>query len=233
MAENQWNDEVREPNQPSRRPDPAPEQWGGEAPPPPKSGMSGGMKAFLIIVAILGTCCVLCCGVVGFFAYQMFPKVSQVPADVNAARDEIAKIDLPAGFEPEQLVKMDNFFMTMTLVVYRAPAINGTLAMCEMQIKFGQAAQRDQLMRQQFDKQGVGAPKNIRNAKTETKKIKIKGQECTFAFKVGEDPGAGQKKMRQVAGVFEGKHGPVLLSIEMDASALKDDAIVKMLEGIK
>ncbi len=38
---------------------------------------------------------------------------------MNAGRDEIAKIDLPAGFEPEQLVKMDNFFMAMTLVVYR------------------------------------------------------------------------------------------------------------------
>src|SRR5580698_4231471 len=157
MAENQWSDEFREPEQPSRRPEPAPDQWGGEAP-PPKAGMSGGMKAFLIIVAILGTGCVLCCGVVGFFAYQMVPKISQNPAEVNAARDEIAKIELPAGFQPVTMFKMDNFFMNMTAVEYRDSAIDGRFSMAEMQLKVGEPAQRDQAMRQQLEKQGIGTP---------------------------------------------------------------------------
>jgi hypothetical protein len=39
--------------------------------------------------------------------------------------------------------------------------------------------------------------------------------------------------MREVSGVFEGSHGPVMISIEMDQSAFKEDAIIKMLEGIK
>ena len=227
MAENQWSDEFREPE---RRPDPTPEQWAGGGP-PPKAGMSGGMKAFLIIVAILGIGCVLCCGIFGFVAYRVFPKTSDVPAEVNAGRDAIAKIDLPAGFEPERVVTMDNVFMAMTLVVYRAPAINGNFAMCEMQIKVGDAAQQDQQMRQQLDSQGIGS-KNIKNAKTETKTVKIKGHDCKFTFKDGEDPNS-KKKVRQVAGAFEGKHGPVFLSLEVDASALKEDAIIKMLEGIK
>ncbi len=231
MAENQWSDEFREPEQPSRRPEPAPEQWGGDVP-PPKAGMSGGMKAFLILVAILGTCCVLCCGVVGFFAYQMFPKVSQVPADVNAARDEIAKIDLPAGFQPVHMVKMDNFFMTMTAVEYRDPAIDGHLSLAEMQLKVGEPAQRDQAMRQQLEQQGIGGPKNLRDVKSETKTIQIKGRDCTFTIKRGEEQGS-KKKMCQVQGVFEGKHGPVSISLEMDAKAFKEDAVVKMLEGIK
>jgi hypothetical protein len=230
MSGNQWSDEFREPEQHSRRPDPAPDQWAGEA--PPKPGMSGGMKAFLILVAILGTCCVLCCGVVGFFAYQMFPKTSQSPAEINAARDDMAKIDLPAGFQPEQMIKMDNFFMNMTAVVYHDPAIDGRFSLAEMQLKVGDPAQREQAMRQQFDRQGVGAPRNLRNAKTETKSIEIRGQESTFTFRQGEDS-ASKKKIGQVQGVFEGKRGPVLLFLEMDQKAFKQDAIIKMLEGIK
>jgi hypothetical protein len=229
MAENQWSDDFREPEQRSSRPDPSPDQWGGEA--PPKQGMSGGMKAFLILVAILGTCCVLCCGIVGFFAYQSFPKLSQNPADVNAARDEIAKIELPKGFQPERMAKMDNFFMTMTAVDYRDPAIDGHFSMAEMRLKVGEPSQRDQQMRQQLERQGIGAPKNLRNAKTQTKSIEIKGQECNFTFKRGEDP-MSKKKMCQVQGVFESKNGPVWISLEMDDKAFKEDAIVKMLEGI-
>lgn len=229
MAENQWSDEFREPEQQPRRSEPAADQWGG---PPPKAGMSGGMKAFLILVAILGTCCVLCCGIVGFFAYQMFPKVSQNPAEINAARDDIAKIDLPAGFQPEHMVKMDNFFMTMTAVEYRDPAIDGHFSLGEMQVKVGEPAQREQAMRQQLDRQGIGAPKNLRNAKSETKSIEIKGQECSFTFKRGEDA-VSKKKMCQVQGVFEGKHGPVWIFLEMDQKAFKEDAVIKMLEGIK
>jgi hypothetical protein len=230
MAENQWSDEFREPERPFRRPDPSPDQWGGEV--PPKAGMSGGMKAFLILVAILGTCCVLCCGVVGFFAYQMFPKTSQDPAEVNAAREEIAKIDLPAGFKPVTMVKMDNFFMTMTAVEYRDSAIDGRLSLAEMQLKVGEPAQRDEAMRTQLERQGIGAPRNLRTAKSETKSIEIKGQECSFAIKRGEDP-ISKKKMCQIVGVIPGKRGPAFFSLEMDEKAFKEDAIVKMLEAIK
>jgi hypothetical protein len=230
MTENQWSDEFREPEQHSPRPDQSPDQWGSEA--PPKQGMSGGMKAFLILIAILGTCCVLCCGVGGFFAYQSFPKVSQNAADVDAARDEIAKIDLPKGFQPEHTIKVDNFFMTLIAVEYRDPAIDGHFSLAEMQLKFGEASERDQAMRQQLERQGFGAFKNLRNAKSETKSIEIKGQECSISIKRGEDPGS-KKKMVQVQGVFDGKHGPVSISLEMDAKAFKEEAIVKMLEGIK
>jgi hypothetical protein len=229
MAENQWSDDFRDPQEPPRRADSSRDQWEGE--PPPKPGMSGGMKAFLILVAVLGTCCLLCCGVVGFFAYQMRPKISQTPADVNAARDEIAKINLPAGFEPKNMVKIDNFMISMIVVEYHNAAVNGEITLAQMQIKIGEAAQRDQAMRQQLDRQGMSGPKNLSNAKIESKTIKIKGQECNFTFKQGTEPGT-KRKMRQVSGVFEGSHGPVMISIEMDESAFKEDAIVKMLEGI-
>jgi hypothetical protein len=39
--------------------------------------------------------------------------------------------------------------------------------------------------------------------------------------------------MREISGAFQGKHAPVMISIQMDDSAYKEDAIVKMLEAIK
>jgi hypothetical protein len=228
MAENQWSDESPESGEPRRRP--SSDHWEGEA--PPKAGMSGGMKAFLILAGILGLCCVLCCGVVGFFAYSFFPKVSQVPADVDAARNEIAKIELPAGFAPATMFKIDSFMMSMTAVEYRNAAIHGQITLVEMQLKVSPPAQRDQTMRQQLDRQGFGTPMILNNAKSETKKIKIKGQDCEFVFKQGSQ-GTPKRDVRQITGVFEGNHGPVSIMIEMDASAYKEDAIIKMLEGIK
>jgi hypothetical protein len=231
MAENQWSDEFRGSEETPRRPAPSGDQWEGGGQ-PPKAGMSGGMKAFLIIAAILGTLCVLCCGIGGFFVYSFVPKVSTNPADINAARDEVAKIELPAGFEPAQMFKIDNFMMTMTAVGYKNPAIHGSINFAQMKLKVGDPAQRDQAMRQQLDKQGFGTPKFLTNAKSETKTIKIKGQDCNFVFKRGDDS-ATKKKADQISGVFEGNHGPVSISIEMDDSAYKEDAIVKMLEAIQ
>ena len=69
-------------------------------------------------------------------------------------------------------------------------------------------------------------------AKSETKSIEIKGQECSFAIKRGEDP-ISKKKMCQIVGVIPGKRGPAFFSLEMDEKAFKEDAIVKMLEAIK
>ena len=62
-----------------------------------------------------------------------------------------------------------------------------------MRLKVGEAAQRDQAMRQQLERQGFGSPKILSNAKSETKTIKIKGQDCTFTFKQGDRPSHEKK----------------------------------------
>jgi hypothetical protein len=230
MADNQWNDELRGPEGTPRQPNRSGDQW--DDAPPPKAGMSSGMKVFLILVAILGCCCVVCCGVVGFLGYSFMPKVSQNAADVNAAKDEMAQITLPAGFEPNNMVKMDNMMMSMIAVSYHNPAVHGEITMAEFRLKVGNAKQQDEQMHQQLERQGFGNPKRLTNTKSDAKTISIKGQECNFSFKTGTDPGT-HKKMREISGVFQGKQAPVMISIQMDDSAYKEDAIVKMLEAVK
>jgi hypothetical protein len=229
MAENEWSDEFR-PEDAPRRPDPSRDQW--EEGPPQKAGMSGGMKAFLILVAVIGCCCILCCGVLGYVGYSFVPKVSHNEAEINAARDDMGNIQLPAGFKPDQLMKFDNFMMTMAVVTYRNPAAHGEITMASMRLNVGDRKQQDQALRQQLDRQGVATPKRLTNTKTETKTIEIKGKECPFNFTKGQEQGT-KTKMHEVSGVFDGNHGPVMINIEMDDSAYKEDAVVKMLEGIK
>jgi hypothetical protein len=228
MPEDQWSDDFQEPPKTPRRPDR--DQW--DEGPPAKAGMSSGMKAFLIVVAILGTCCVLCCGVGAFFIYSFYPKVSEAPADVDAARNEIAKIDLPAGFKPVRMVKMDNMALTMIAVEYEDPAIDGRISLAEMRVKMGQAAQNDEAIRGRLESGGFQTGKPLSNIKRETKTIKVNGQDCSFTFARGNQQGT-KKKMREVSGAFDGPHGPAWISIEMDDAKFNEDAIVKMLEGIK
>ena len=230
MADNQWNEESRGPKDASRQPDRSRDQW--DDAPPPKAGMSSGMKVFLTSRSVLGTCCLVCCGVGAFFFYSFMPKVSQNPADINAARDEMAQITLPAGFEPVNMAKMDNMMFSMIVVDYRNPAVNGEISMAEFRLKVGNAKQQDEQMHQQLERQGFGNPKHLTNTKSETKTIEIKGKECNFNFRQGTDPGT-HKKMREINGSFQGKQAPVFIMIQMDESAYKEDAFVKMLEATK
>jgi hypothetical protein len=175
---------------------------------------------------------VVCCGVAGYFIWSVAPKVSTNPAEINAARDDMAQITLPAGFEPVNMIKMDNMMFSMNAIEYRNPAIQGEITLAQFRVKVANGKQQDEQMHQQLERQGFGNPKRLTNTKSDTKTVEIKGKECNFTFRQGTDPGT-HKKMREISGVFQGKQAPVSIMIQMDESAYKEDAIVKMLEAIK
>jgi hypothetical protein len=206
MSQSDWPEEGRGPDHANRSGQRPPDDW-GDQPTGPPSGMSGGMKACLIIICILGVCCLLCCGVVGFFGYSMVPKISQAPADVDAARDEIAKIDLPPGLVPKNSAKIDNMFFSMVMVEYENPG-HASLMLMQMRPKIGG---NDAMlpMRQQFEQKRVTHVNDIgqmKNSKMETKQIKIKGHEYTFTFTKGEEEGPGLRN-RGLGKAGRGKAG--------------------------
>jgi hypothetical protein len=239
MSQPNWPEEGRRPNQPGQPPN---QQW-NEQPPPP-SGMSGGMKACLIIISVLGVCCLVCCGIVGYGIYSFVPKVTENPADIDAARNEIATIDLPAGLKPKTLLKFDNFLMSMPMVVYE-DAGHATLMLMQIKIKYAGAEQMQAGMRQQFEQRRTVEVGRMENSKTETKTIKIKGKDCPFVITTGEtrdnrggggaggDKKAAKKTVRhQMEGSFEGKDGQAVIVIDFD-DTYKEADMIKMLENIK
>jgi hypothetical protein len=185
MSQSAWPEEGRQPDHADRSGQRPPEDWGGQPPGPP-SGMSGGMKACLIVICVLGACCLLCCGGFGYLGYAMVPKVSTVPAEIDAAREEIAKINIPAGFEPKNSLKIDNWFCNVSMVEYSNPG-HANLMMLQMRAKIGGPGAM-QGIRQSIEQQRVThveiGPKA--NAKVETRMLKIKGKDCQFTFTTGD-----------------------------------------------
>jgi hypothetical protein len=189
MSQSDWPEEGRRPDQANRSGQRPPDDW-SDQPTGPPSGMSGGMKACIIIAGILGLCCVLCCGVFGYFGYMMVPKISEAPADIDAAREEIATMNIPAGLVPKNSAKIDNMFFSMIMVEYENPG-HASLFMMQMRPKMGGNGAMAP-MKQQFEQKRVTHVNNVgdlKNAKMETKQIKIKGHEYSFTFTKGEQEG--------------------------------------------
>ena len=195
MSQSDWPQEGRRPENSDRFGQRPPDDWGG-APAPP-SGMSGGMKACLIVICVVGFCCVVCCGVFGYVFYTIgksitAPIASKNPAEVKAGLDDICKITLPPGLEPKSVTKIDNFVFSTIAVEYENPG-HASLMMLQMHTKMGSSDSMAPV-RQQFEQKRVthvttGGPMN--NTKIETRVLKIKGQDCTFTFAKSE-PAAGK-----------------------------------------
>jgi hypothetical protein len=243
MSQSDWPEEGRRPDNADRSGQRPPDDW-SERPSGPPSGMSGGMKACIVLICVVGLCCLLCCGVVGFFGYSMVPKVSEAPADVEAARDQIAKIDLLPGFVPKSSAKIDNLFFAMSMVEYESPG-HASLMMMQMHPKMGKGDDMMLPMRQQFEQKRVTHVSNVgpmQNAKIETKVLKIKGRDCSFTFTKSEPAagrvpgpkaGGGNKKVAVAKkSDRDGKNGMVLINIDFD-DTYKEADIVKMLESIQ
>jgi hypothetical protein len=211
MSQSDWPQEGRRPENPDRFGQRPPEDWGG-APPAPPSGMSGGMKACLIVICVVGFCCVVCCGVFGYVFYTIGksitePLTSKNPAEVKAGLDDICKITLPPGLEPKSVTKIDNFVFSTVAVEYENPG-HASLMMLQMHTKMGSSDSMAPV-RQQFEQKRVthvttGGP--MTNTKIETRVLKIKGQDYTFTFTKSEPAvvkgagdGAGGKAGRDKA----------------------------------
>jgi hypothetical protein len=233
MAENDWPANTPDDRPPWHRPEY--DQWddaqGGPNAPPPKK-MGAGMKACLIVGAIAGVCCLLCCGGIGYFYYNTKSETSSDPAKVDAARAEIAKIEPPAGFRPLSATKLSMFSFSMMVVLYANPAVDGHFSLMEMNVSFGKPADQERMIREQLDKQEFIPRTKLQDVRSETRQITIKGRPRTFTFITAKDPNS-KKIMRQVQGMFPGNHGLAFLFLQMDDKAYKEDQIVKWLEGIQ
>jgi hypothetical protein len=237
MSQPNWPEEGRRPNNPNQPGQPPNEQWSQQ--PPPPSGMSGGMKACLIIICIVGFCCVLCCGGVIYFGYSLRPQTSEDAADINAARNEIATIDVPAGLKPKTLFKFDNFAVSVPMVLYDDPG-HASLMLMQIRIKIPGMDPFAEGMKQSFEQKRTVEVGRMEASKTETKMIKIKGKEYPFVFTTGEKRGEGgdgkkaakKSERHEITGTFEGKDGQAVIVINFD-DTYKEADMIKMLENIK
>ena len=145
-----------------------------------KSSGGGGCLKIVLIVGALGlVCMVVCCGGAFYFGSQFVPKVTNNAAEVAGVGQQIMKIDIPAEFEGEGAVTIDNAFMTMRIANFKRKTGDSQLMLLKMEMKFGD-------MKGQGDefKNKMSGPKadDLDIQKTETREFDINGEKVPFKF---------------------------------------------------
>ena len=207
---------------------------------PPKVGMSTPVKVLIILCIVFGGLAVVCCGgmaiMVPMFASKMKESVSDSPQQVVAKTAEMAKIDVPAELAPKTAFDMKVPFTDqrmMLWVVYTDQKGDSMLMLFAMGNMMAQ--QNQDQMRQSIDQslqQQNMRQEQITIEQTSTKEREINGQQATFTIQKGKGKDSKTERI-QVSGVFQGKTGPVMLMMNVDAQKISEDEIVKMLDSIQ
>ncbi len=166
-----------------------------------------GTAALLLVLCVGGA--ILTAGSLGFFA----ARTDQAdPAGVNAAAARIADFSLPPSYSPEATAEIAGY-----LFVSYAPGDGHS------HIQFVQApadAQVDQAALEIYIQRAAGsrgaevsAPSRVVGSSQAT----IRGQTVTLV--VGEAINLDGQPFRTLTGVFDGKGGPALLSVESPISS--------------
>ena len=208
---------------------------------PPKKGMSGGMKALLIVGIIFGLLILLCCGgLVGFGIYMrsyVSDAMSQDPIVIAERTARFVEMEIPPQLSPMMSFDMTIPFSDealMVWVVYADEPSGSTLMMASLGPMMAQQNQDDvrQQLEQSMRQQGVAAGEGADEWEGSVKEIEVRGEPVAFDFSVGKNTDTGAQRI-EVSGMFEGKSGPVMLIVSADAEVIDEEAVVEMIESIK
>ena len=202
------------------------EEWPDGTPKP--RGMSATAKVLLILGGLFGVGCVLCCG---GFMYMGARAVSMDPDGVQKVTAEIADMEIPDNFTPQQSMNFGMFGSGMKTVIYVDKDHPGSMLMLmQMSIGMGNDAKQQADFEKGFQ-QGGAQNANVKKESIELRDFEIRGKTAQFQFIKGTtDDG---KSVRQVNGAFSGKGGAAMLMLLVPEENYDEEAVVKMIESIK
>lgn len=197
--------------------------------PPPRRPLSTGTKVLLTLGFACGVLLLLCCGVVGWFGYQIQRGVSPDPQEIARIRNEIVReIKLPEEFKPRLGMDLPFFGVKASLYIADRQGGGGEVLILlrvppgvdprEVRFQVEQAMDQD---RQHFD---MHPP--------ETKRVRIEGGEVEFQFARGKNLRSGAE-VREVLGVLAGPEGPIMILMVVDEESWDEERVVQILESIK
>lgn len=214
---------------------------GAEPPPPPKSGS----KAWLIIGIVLGLCVLLCCG--GFialstwFGTQVAGMMSYDPAEVRKAQAEVVDIEIPAEVPPKFKFNLEFMGQKVALLVYYgAPGDDNLVWLAQAGNNLQMQTQNDpDQLRAQLETQLVaqaqtaqtGTFKSLTNTTQRDVEVTVNGKASKLTLTEGTD--SAGKKLVQVEGMFDGKGGPTLIKMQLEADKFPPEKVEEMLQGMK
>lgn len=184
-------------------------------------------KIILILAAVGGVSLALCCG----GAYFWFKDaLTEDPVKIAAMQKEIVEIELPANLQPQGGMNLNLGVFQMKIAMYTAQP-GSFLMLMQMQV----SGQTEEQMQQGFNQQ-AGQQQNaqFKVESSETKTVKIDGQDRNFLFSKGVlTPQGGQSTpVRMVSGMFPSKNGMGFIQYAIDEATYDEAAVIKMLESI-
>ncbi|MBS0205182.1 MAG: hypothetical protein JSS49_19945 [Planctomycetes bacterium] len=190
--------------------------------PPKKSGGCG--KTLLIVGGIGLFTMLLCCGVGGWFAWSVMPKVATNPAEVTAISKEILEMDIPKEFRPESAISMNNFAMTMKMATYKYNAGNLTIGTFRMKVG-------DQRQKPDFQ-QSTNQAMNLQMGNTVVHELTVRGEKVPFRFSEAVDTDS-KKDYHVVEGELTSAGTTTFLKLVLEEGDFNENEVVKMIESIR
>lgn len=195
---------------------------------PPAQPKSNTGKIVVIIVAAVAVLCLISCVVILLVTGKIGSSIAQTvdtsPADVAAAAEKIASIDLPPGFEPTTSMSL----LGMTFAMYEAPNKNTALVVFQMpsymEMNDANIQQMEEQMQQQSDRQ----LENMRIIKQTD--ATIRGKPGKIIIQEGSNNG---ETFRQMLVVFEGKGGLAMIMVFGPKQGWQQAQYDRMVESIK
>jgi hypothetical protein len=173
----------------------------------------------LLASFLLGTCCI--CGI-GLWWFR--PQIHDNPERAKQLTTQIVDIRIPEAFQPRGTIEWDvTFLLKLRGVYYERYVGDGTLTLLEVRGRFTSEESVHRHIRQTLLEEGAGGSELvIDRSRTQRETVNISGQDVPFTFDVARDPRTNET-FHLVEGSFEGKQGPVLLSLRVDDAHWKDE----------
>ena len=209
--------------------------------PPPRPGMSTRAKVLMWLGIVFVTLLVLCCGgviLVGYLMHSYVAKaISKDPVTIAAVTDQITRIEIPDGLQPQFSLDMEIPFSGerfMVGVMYADEGSESALLLMAMGGAFG--SQDQARMQQSFDQalrqQGMQEQEGLAIEQSYQKQTEIRGQPATFTIAKGRGT-ESQTPRIQDTGSFQGKTGLVMLIFNADAEKFSEQQVVEMIDSIQ
>jgi hypothetical protein len=212
----------------------------------PAAQRSGGRSRFLIGVLIgCGGLMVLCCGGFAFLAFMAQRWASEIveedPAEIRAATQQIATIDIPASFEPTLMLKIAVPILgdlgTMAFYQDQDAGETGIMLLAEFSEKMlTQGKSPEQLAREIGSQAQLSAgldESELQETSREDIARTIRGQPTTFSLITGTRE-ATDRQYILVRGVFPGRVGGMgFFSMTVDAEGLSIDQVKEVVNSIE
>lgn len=198
---------------------------------------SGGTKVLIGLGIGCGVLVLLCCGVLGVGGF-FFGRSLNLSEDADTVREvtgEIVTIDVPQALEPKFSLNWVIPFVDrkmMMMAVYADADEHSGLGLFQLDESLGSDREAMELQFKESMRESGGEFSEARLDERETFKTEINGGEAEFTYGRGKLKDKN-REVWQATGGFDGKGGPAMLFLQLDADDFTKEDMMGVLESMK